>query len=187
MEQLRRRQQADKILYDSGLFAWLENIGEPHVIGSYRMGMMAWNDLDIDIVNERMDTDRLYSLTAFVLEQFCPLWYEAKEEVNDQGKTVWFHGFHTRIDGELWNVDLWFFDRETIRKAETYCDRISEQVRQIPGSRERIIRMKQELLERNLYGFYKYSSMDVYRAVLEQGISDVEELLRRYQRGENRI
>lgn len=183
MEQLRRRQQADKILYDSGLFAWLENIGEPHVIGSYRMGMMAWNDLDIDIVNERMDTDRLYSLTAFVLEQFCPLWYEAKEKVNDEGKTVWFHGFHTRIDGELWNVDLWFFDRETIRKAETYCDRISEQVRQIPGSRERIIRMKQELLERNLYGFYKYSSMDVYRAVLEQGISDVEELLRRYQRG----
>ena len=154
MEQLRRRQQADKILYDSGLFAWLENIGEPHVIGSYRMGMMAWNDLDIDIVNERMDTDRLYSLTAFVLEQFCPLWYEAKEKVNDEGKTVWFHGFHTRIDGELWNVDLWFFDRGNDPESRDYCDRISEQVRQIPGSRERIIRMKQELLERNLYGFY---------------------------------
>ena len=100
--------------------------------------------------------------------------------ISEKGKDI------ARFIGEQESsLARWY--RETIRKAETYCDRISEQVRQIPGSRERIIRMKQELLERNLYGFYKYSSMDVYRAVLEQGISDVEELLRRYQRGENRI
>ena len=30
----------------------LEEIGKPHIIGSYKMDMMAWNDLDIDIEND---------------------------------------------------------------------------------------------------------------------------------------
>lgn len=187
MNSTERRQQADKILYDIGLWDYLRKIGEPHIIGSYKMDMMAWNDLDIDIINDNMNISKLYQLTSYIINTFHPLWYEAKEEVNDEGKTVWFHGFHTIIDGEEWNLDLWFFDRETINKAEAYCDRVLETVRQQTGSRERIMKMKQELLERGLYGFYQYSSMDVYRAVLEQGISNVEDLLKSYIKKENKI
>lgn len=182
MDSKKRKQQADKALYEMGLSAYLQKIGEPHIIGSYKMDMMAWNDLDIDILNARMDVSRLYQLTEYIISTFHPLWYEAKEEVNDEGKTVWFHGFQAMIDGEEWNFDLWFFDQETIDKAEEYCDRIMEAVRKQPGSRERIMKMKQELLERDLYNFYRYSSMDVYKAVLEQGIYDVEELLARYKK-----
>lgn len=187
MDYLERRQKADKILYEMGLLEHLRKIGEPHVIGSYKMNMMAWNDLDIDVENDTMSAEQLYQLTAYILEKFHPLWYEAKEEVNDERKTVWFHGFKAIIDGEIWNFDLWFFDRETIDKAEAYCDGIMRMTERQPGSREKIIKMKQELLDRKLYGFYQYSSMDVYRAVLEQGISDVEELLQRYIRKENRL
>ena len=161
-----RKQQADKILYELGLWNYLRGIGEPHIIGSYKMDMMAWNDLDIDIINDKMDISKLYQLTSHIIDTFHPLWYEAKEEINDEGKTVWFHGFHTIIDGEEWNLDLWFFDRETIDKAEAYCERVMEAAKRQTGSRERIIKMKQELIERGLYGFYQYSSMDVYRACL---------------------
>ena len=28
------------------------------------------------------------------------------------------------VTGELWNIDLWFFDRDTIREAEAYCDNV---------------------------------------------------------------
>ncbi len=44
-----RKQQAEKILYEYGLFAELEKYGKPHIIVSYRIGCMAWNDLDVDI------------------------------------------------------------------------------------------------------------------------------------------
>lgn len=44
--------------------------------------------------------------------------------------------FHTMIDGELWNLDLWFFNQETIDKAKHYCDNIVKMTAQIPGSRE---------------------------------------------------
>ena len=182
-----RKRIADKILYDMGLWERLSKIGAPHIIGSYKMDMMAWNDLDIDIENQDMSIEKLYELTYYIFQTFHPLWYEAKEEINEDGKTVWFHGFHTMIDEELWNLDLWFFDLATISKAEAYCRNIMKMVKQTPESQEYIIKMKQELQKRGLYGFEQYSSMDVYRAVLEQGIADTDELLRRYIRMENKL
>lgn len=132
--------------------------------------------------NPGMSREKLYQLTSFVLDVFHPLWYEAKEEVNDEGKRVWFHGFHVLIDDELWNVDLWFFDTETITKAEAYCDGISSAVQKFPVYRERIFRIKDALRKKGLYGFYQYSSMDVYRAVLELGVQDSEELIAKFEK-----
>lgn len=70
MNSAKRRQQADKILYDIGLWNYLQEIGEPHIIGSYKMDMMAWNDLDIDIVNEHMNISKLYQL-IFLMQKIC--------------------------------------------------------------------------------------------------------------------
>jgi len=49
---MTKREQADYILYDMGLLCELKKYGTPHIIGSCRMDMMAWNDLDIDIEND---------------------------------------------------------------------------------------------------------------------------------------
>jgi len=40
-----------------------------------------------------------------------------------------------------------------------------------------ILHLKKELLARNLYSFEKYTSMDVYHAVLELGITDIDTFL----------
>ena len=48
------------------------------------------------------------------------------------------------ITGDLWNIDLWFFDKEAIVNAE------------------------------------KYKSLDVYKAVLENDVADVEDFLKLY-------
>lgn len=179
---MRREEQAKYILYDCGLLEELNRYGTPHIIGSYRMGLMAWNDLDIDIENENMSIDKLYRLSHFIINQFHPTWYEAKEELNFENKTVWFQGFETFIENELWNVDLWFFDRETIKSAQEYCDSIVQQVTELPGSKEQIIHLKEELIARKLYSFDQYTSIDVYNAVLNQHIVDVEDFLANYTR-----
>ena len=167
--------KADQILYKYGLMKKLEEIGQPHIIGSYRMDMMAWNDLDIDIENDTMSLDKMYELSAFIINTFHPVWYEAKEEVNDDGKKVWFHGFETTITGELWNVDLWFFDKETISNAEKDCDNISNNVNQT--QKDIIVSIKSELISRGLYSFEQYKSVDVYKAVLENNVKNVDEFL----------
>ena len=178
MNNWARKSQADRILYEFGLLKKLEELGVPHIIGSYRMDMMAWNDLDIDIENDGMSLDKLYELSSFILNTFRPIWYEAKEEINEEGKRVWFHGFETMITEELWNIDLWFFDKETIVNAEKYCDDISKRTGQI--QKDRIVQIKEELIARDLYSFEKYKSLDVYKAVLEKDVVNVEEFLKRY-------
>lgn len=172
------REKAEHILQASGLLEHLKAYGTPHIIGSLRMDMMAWNDIDIDIENDGMDLEKLYRLTRFVMDTFHPVWYEAREEADGEGKTVWFQGFEAMIDGEKWNFDLWFFDRETIEKAETFCDGIA--ARATPAQRESITEMKRGLLARGLYSFEKFCSMDVYRAVLEENIQTIERFLERY-------
>ena len=176
---MTRKEWADSILYETGLLKKLEQYGKPHPIGSYRMDMMAWNDLDIDVENDHMSIGRLHELTAYVLKTFRPVWYEAKEEVTDEGNTVWFHGFEAVIGGELWNFDIWFFNRETIRRAEDYCDWVANNAGS--AEREAIAELKRELIARNLYGFDKYHSTQVYEAVLEKGIRTIDEFLAAHQ------
>ena len=48
------KERADAILCERGLMAQLEKYGRPHLIGSCRMDMMAWNDIDVDIENDGM-------------------------------------------------------------------------------------------------------------------------------------
>lgn len=172
------RRSADRILYEHGLLEMLRAIGTPHIVGSYSMDMMAWNDLDVDIENDEMDLPKLYRLTGQILETFRPSWYEAKEERTPEGKTVWFHGFEAVVDGELWNVDLWFFDREAISAAERYCSRTAAAAS--AAQKEQIIAIKRGLLERGLYAFDKFRSMDVYRAVLKERIQSIHEFLERH-------
>ena len=170
-----RKENADRILYEFGLLKRIEEIGKSHIIGSYRMNMMAWNDLDIDIENDAMSLEKLYELSSFILNTFHPVWYEAKEEVNENGKKVWFHGFETMITGELWNIDLWFLDKQTISDAENYCDAIAHRANSV--QRDTIIKIKRELIERGLYSFEQYKSMDVYKAVMENNVENIDEFL----------
>ena len=174
-----KKRVSDRILYEFGLFNELKKIGTPHIIGSYRMDMMVANDLDIDVENDKMSLEKLYGLTEFILKTFHPTWYEAKQEMNEEGKTVWFHGFEFQIEGDCFNIDVWFFNRETISKAENYCEQIASQSTSM--QKEIIVNLKRELISRGLYRFDKYTSMHVYEAVLEKHIMDIEALLNFYQ------
>lgn len=173
------KKNANRILYDFGLLKKLEEFGIVHIIGSYRMDMMAWNDLDIDIENDNMSLDKLYCLSSYIMQTFHPLWYEAKEEITQDGKRVWFQGFETCITGELWNIDLWFFDKNTITKSEEYCDNIIQNTNQ--KQKDIIVNIKKDLIERGLYSFDKFKSVDVYKAVVENNVKNTTDFLDLYR------
>lgn len=179
---VNRLEQANHILYDLGLLSELNKYGTAHIIGSYKMNLMAWNDLDIDVENDSMSLNKLHLLTKFILDNFNPTWCEAKEEINEQGNRVWFQGFEFYLDNELWNVDMWFLDKDAIEKAEKYCNDISEKVKENEALKSAIIDIKQELLKRNLYSFDQYTSMDVYDAVINEGITDINDFIKAYNK-----
>lgn len=61
-------------------------------------------------------------------------------------------------------------------------DKIVTQVKESPESKEQIIRLKEELIARKLYSMDQYTSMDVYHAVLNQHIANIESFLANYRR-----
>ena len=173
------KNNADKLLYDFGLLNELKNYGTPYIVGSYAMDLMAWNDLDIYVSNEAMSKEKLYELTSFILRTFHPVWYEAKKDVMD-GKTAWFHGFETEILGELCNVDIWFFDNDTITKVLDFSKNIKQKLLFNPELKEIVINIKQSLIENEQYGFDKFSSMDVYKAVFEDNVRSYKGFTEKY-------
>lgn len=80
--------------------------------------------------------------------------------------------------GELWNFDIWFFDKDKIENAIHYCDMISAKATN--KQKEIIIEIKKALIEKDLYSFEKYRSVDVYKAVTEMNITNIDEFLNQY-------
>ena len=179
---MKRAEQANHILYDLGLLSELNKYGTPHIIGSVKMNLMVWNDLDIDVENDFMSLDKLHNLTKSILDNFNPTWYEAKEEINEQGNKVWFQGFEFYLDNELWNIDIWFLDRDEIKNAENYCDDILDKIKNNEQLKTAIIYIKKELIKRDLYSFNKFTSMDVYDSVINKGITDIDDFIERYNK-----
>lgn len=180
MTNKKLKETADYFLYDCGFLDELKKYGTPHIIGSYRMNTMAWNDLDIDVENENMSTEKLYRLTDYILKRFKPTWYESKQETNEKGEIVWFHGFETVITGELWNFDIWFFSKSEIEAVEKYCDSIAHNT--TLNQKDTIIEIKKQLIARDLYSFEKFKSTDVYNAVVNDNIITIDEFLKVYKR-----
>ena len=173
--------EADQLLYDYGLLQALNQIGTPYIIGSYKMDLMVARDLDIDITNENMSLDQLYQLTDYIIKTFKPTWYEAKEAVDDQGKKIWFHGFETMLLGELWNVDLWFFDSPTIMKALSQCDDVIDKVAKNNHYKDRILSIKRDLIDQGLYFSNPHNGMDVYDAVINKGVTCLQEFIENHR------
>ena len=73
MKKLTRKAIADYLLHDCGLLAELTKYGKVHPIGSYRMAMMAWNDLDLDVENDSMSLEKLLQITAIPSSSRQPL------------------------------------------------------------------------------------------------------------------
>ena len=174
-----RKIEADKLLYDFKLLGKLNEYGKAYIIGSYQMDMMAWNDLDIYVDNEHMSLEKVYQLSDFIMKTFHPVWYEAKQDIID-GKRCYFQGFETEILGEIWNVDIWFFDNDKIKSAQKYCDDIYNKTKNDENIRRTIVDIKQDLISSGLYSFEMYRSVDVYDAVLNYHIKTADELIEKY-------
>lgn len=82
------------------------------------------------------------------------------------------------MTGELWNFDIWFFDKGKIENTINYCDMIAAKATN--EQKEIIVNIKKSLIEKDLYSFEKYRSVDVYKAITEMKITGVDEFINQY-------
>lgn len=170
------KDEADALLYDFNLLGILEKFGKVYITGSYFMDLMVWNDLDVYIEDNETSRSNFYTLIGEICTELKPSRLDGM--AGDKG---WFFGFETYATGERWNVDIWLKNKDEIKSAQESCAETARLINDRPECRKAVMDIKENLIERRLYGFDKlpahYHSGDVYNAVLNEDARTYDEFL----------
>jgi hypothetical protein len=175
------RVEADQML-DSGLRDILAGYGDVRVVGSYRLRLMAWRDLDVELVREKQDRQAFFELGYNIAACLSPLRMQYRDET--LGRTPGlpqglYWGVYLGDERQgAWKIDVWSVDRRhadaTQASASGLLGRLSH------ASRQAIIDIKSQVWTDPRYR-RAFSSVDIYEAVLDHGVCDVEAFLKYLQ------
>ncbi len=153
----------------------LSRHGEVHVVGSYALGLMTWRDLDLHVVRDSIQVDDFFVLGGRVASLLKPHRMHFRDEttVRTEGlpRGLYWGVYLGDERAGAWKIDIWLTDRagfEPIRKyGEALAARLTEHTRGI------IVAIKAACWRHPEYrrGF---TSADIYAAVLDRGVRDVE-------------
>jgi len=169
------RAEADRLLA-SGLSEILTGYGQFNIVGSYALRLMVWRDLDIHIVRAELDRKSFFELGAKIADLLRPhrMHYRDQTIISTEGlPTGLYWGVYLGDEREgAWKIDIWLTHSEGFRAAGEQCERISQRL--TDANRQVILEIKSACWKHPQYrkGF---SSIDIYDAVIDHGINNVEE------------
>ena len=180
--QKQLQKEADEVVELLGLEPMLTRIGRPVRVGSSAMGLMVSRDIDITVICERLDADTLkgFSEIGAKLMQLdkhvvCVRFrndtgpWNAAPGVYPDGLYLWLS--LCTSDGCEWTVDIWVVDQPEkqpdLTHLRTLMPRITDEHREV------ILRIKQELVDRECCAGARVSSALVYDAVIDKGIREI--------------
>ena len=163
-------------LLSAGLGEILADYGEVHVVGSYMMQLMAWRDLDIHLVRETMDRTAFFELGGRIANLLSPPRMHYRDETvaatSDLPEGLYWGVYLGDERKGAWKIDIWGTDPAGLQRVQAYCNRIARQLSH--SSRDAIIRIKSACWHHPDYR-RAFSSGDIYTAVLEHGVSGIDE------------
>ena len=176
------KKEADAMLHEKGLLALLRTFGTPHVSGSYALDLMTWRDLDIYLEVDELKEDRFFSLGGQLASLLMPVKMSFRNETiaKTPGLPEGFYwGIYMGNERKgAWKIDIWAVHSAECKRLLDYCTAIQEKLDKEKAVR--ILAIKSCCWQDPEYR-RSYSSMDIYTAVLDEGIRDMEgfELFRR--------
>ena len=170
------KSEADDILYRQELFSMLSRYGVPYITGSYALSLMTWRDLDIYIQKEDMSEVDFFRLGAEMNKHFHPVKMNYRNERIAQTQELptglYWGVYFGNERKDAWKIDIWAVDEKECRKLLKYCDDIA--VKLTPLSKQTILTIKSHCWQDPEYR-RSYTSKDIYAAVLDHGITNLEE------------
>ena len=192
------RAEADRLL-DSGLRDLLATYGDVHVIGSYTLELMTWRDLDIHIVRDSLDRVSFFELGGRLAELLEPHRMHFRDETVGATSGLprgLYWGIYLAKPGlaaddfseaglpaeasakaGAWKIDVWASPRSEFEPVRRFGDRIRERL--TPETREAILAIKAAVWSHPEYR-RRFSSADIYRAVLDEGMRRPEQFQLRH-------
>jgi len=170
------RREADDLLWSRGLHSLLSLYGTPQVGGSYGLRLMAWRDLDVYLVSANLTVPSFFDLGTRLAELLSPV------KMTFRNEHLWktpglprglYWGIYLGDErAGAWKIDVWGVDQDEY-------DRATAASREIAGRltdeyRNRILEIKSACWRDPRYR-KQYFSMDIYAAVLDEGVASVPE------------
>ena len=173
--------EAEKILFQKGLYSLLVKFGEVHCSGSYYLDLMLKQDIDLSLVNPDLSEADFFRLGGEVSGLLTPHSIHYRNTrvkfVPNRPPESLYWGFEF---GE-WNIDLWLVPEAYHLDSIDYLNSIANSLDQ--EKRLAILDIKQDAMEQGLYG-RQFSSRELYRGVIQDGVRDLEGLLKVISTGE---
>ncbi len=177
------QEKADVFLAKKNIRNILHKYGDPTIVGSYRMQIMTWNDLDFYMSLTDFDIDHYYGLVRELINVLKPIRFDG---ICNPDKKLFFIGMEILHDEERWNIDIWWKNEREIADSVSYANELILQMQLHPELKDAVISIKQGLINRKQYGFDKgkvhYHSNEIYDAVFGKGILTEDQFLS--QKGE---
>ena len=172
--QRQERLQADasRVLDDLDLLALLSRAGDPVVVGSTAMGLMALPDIDVSVECDTWNADVIFQVVRRLAShpRVRRLNYDNRIGALNPGFAYdgYYWGVQYRSERAVeWKLDLWFWRRGATPGNREYSETLRQRL--TPATRLAILWIKHSLLEAGRYGKYM-RSIDVYAAVLDHGV-----------------
>ena len=184
LEKTKRLQsEAKSILANADLWNILSSSGIIHATGSFDLGLLVWPDLDIYFEpNDNRETITIFSdFVKFAAKDPNITTVKLEKELHKKCTLVpngTFLQIKIKEKETLWKVDIWIFEKdylnEKLAEIKALKDTMTEQEWTL------ILQRKHEMI--NSKGRTpSFSSYLLYKAVLEEGLSslnDIKEFIR---------
>ena len=171
--QLRLQSEAAGVILDLRLFDVLKAAGIPNPVGSLATGLMVWRDIDFTVVCDRLDVGVVTDIAASLAIHPHVRSVEFRNDSGhwNQEESAYPDGLFLGIEyvtDEVWELDIGFVDEPDRQPDLAHVSEFSRRLTQT--HREAILTIKHAL-----HGQPGYSSHRIYEAVVDNGITSVEE------------
>lgn len=177
-DELEKRQKAlqeegREVLKKLQIIPFLSKFGNPNIVGSFTLGLMTWQDIDIELVKP-INEEEYWQTVHYIFRQsnlkgtFIMDYRKSVNPNTPKGLYICVQYYGKQKDP--WKIDIWF-----IPPREPNQENLNEWIKNNLKGEHRIpiLEIKNAISSNPKYRKQIFS-VDIYKAVIEKNIRDLE-------------
>jgi len=167
---------AKEVIEELNLIKILSQYGKVKIVGSLKYGLMVWRDIDLDLVSENEILETNYWRIVkklFSNKKIQSITLSDNRNIGDKNrpKSLYIGIKYLDYEKNIWKIDI-----RLLNKKYLNTDKIKNSIDEKINSENKltILEIKSQVCDDPRY-HKEFSSMDIYEAVLANGVKNLEE------------
>jgi hypothetical protein len=174
------QEEATEILEKLNLLVFLSKFGKAKLVGSAALGLMTWQDIDIDLAVDELKEDDYFQTVRYLFSnpEIKRLILSDNRNLDEKLKlqgipvSMYLGVFVRGENGSEWKIDIRFVSGSLVR-AEKYINEIKSKLND--ENREIILEIKSAICTHPKYINKEIFGVDVYASVLDGKVKNFNE------------